>query len=70
MIPLDEIPFRQIQLQAIRMVFGMQEFLYGCLVPLRCSGFELIIPGSESGTPHQVSHQSDIFISHLFSSSI
>ena len=48
----------------------MQEFLDRDLVPLRGSGFELIILGSESGTPHQVRHQSDIFLCHLFSSSI
>jgi hypothetical protein len=52
------------------MVFGMQEFLYRCFVPLRGSGFEFIILGSESSAPHQVSHQSDIVICHLFSSSI
>jgi hypothetical protein len=52
------------------MVFGMQEFLYRGLVPLCCAGFELIILGSESSAPHQVSHQSDIIICHLFSSSI
>jgi hypothetical protein len=34
------------------MVFGMQEFLYRGLVPLRCAGFELIILGSKSGAPH------------------
>jgi hypothetical protein len=70
MIPFDEVPFRQIQLQTIRMVFGMQEFLYRGLIPLRGSGFELIILGSESSAPHQMSHQSDIFLCHLFSSSI
>jgi hypothetical protein len=70
MIPFDEVPFRQIQLQAIRMVFGMQEFLYRCFIPLCGSGFEFIILGSESSASHQVSHQSDIVICHLFSSSI
>jgi hypothetical protein len=70
MIPFDEVPFRQIEFQAIRMVFGMQEFLYRCFVPLRGSGFELIILGSESGTPHQVGHQSNVFLCHLFSSSL
>jgi hypothetical protein len=52
------------------MVFGMQEFLHCRLVSLRGSGFELIILGSESSAPHQMSHQSDIFLCHLFSSSI
>ena len=70
MIPFDEVPFRQIQIQSIRMVLGMQELLYRGLVPLRGSGFELIILGSKSSAPHQMSHQSDIFICHLFSSLI
>jgi hypothetical protein len=70
MIPFDEVPFRQIQLQSIRLVFGMQEFLYCGLVPFRGPGFELIILGSKSSAPHQVSHQRNIFICHLFSSSI
>ena len=70
MIPFDEVPFRQIQFQSIWMVFGMQKFLHRCLVPLCGSGFELIMLGSESGAPHQMSHQSDIFLCHLFSSSI
>jgi hypothetical protein len=52
MIPFDEVPFRQIQFQAIRMVFGMQEFIYRGLVPLRGSGFEFIVLGSKSGASH------------------
>ena len=56
MIPFDEVPFRQIQIQSIGMVFGMQEFLYRGLVSLRSSGFELLILGSESSAPHQMSH--------------
>jgi hypothetical protein len=48
----------------------MQEFLYCGLVPFRGPGFELIILGSKSSAPHQVSHQRNIFICHLFSSSI
>jgi hypothetical protein len=52
------------------MVFRMQKCLYRGLVPLRGSGFELVILGSEAGAPHQVSHQSDIVICHLFSSLI
>ena len=70
MIPFDEVPFRQIQFQAIRMVLGMQELLYRCLVSLCGSGFELVILSSEASATHQVSHQSDIFLCHQFSSSI
>ena len=62
--PLDKVAFRQIQLQAVVVLFRVQQFLDGGGVALGGPGFQIRVRGAESGPPHQVGHQGNILLCH------